>query len=51
MAPGGDGSLVAENILTIPVGCLCFVDVACEAVVDTICWPVDKAISNAREQK
>ena len=51
MAPGPHDSFVAENIFTIPLGCLCFVDVACEAVVDTVLWPVDKAISSSRSKK
>ena len=43
--------LVWQNIFTIPVGCLCFVDVALEGVVDTVCWPWDSYISDARRVK
>lgn len=41
MNPAGSHGFIAANILSIPVGCLCFVDVACEAVVDTVCLPYD----------
>lgn len=42
LPPGkNDKTLYLANIITIPVGCICFVDVACEAVVDTIFWPID----------
>lgn len=51
MAPGSHDSFVAENIFTVPLGCLCFVDVACEAVVDTVLWPADKAISSSRSKE
>lgn len=51
MAPGEHDSFVIENLLTIPIGCLCFIDVACEGIVDTLLWPIDKAISNLRCEK
>ena len=41
--------LVWQNIFTIPVGCICFVDVALEGVVDTICYPYD-AYANNKER-
>ena len=49
MAPGPTNGFYPENIITVPVGCLCFADVACEAVVDTALWPVDKLISDSRK--
>ena len=51
MAPGPRDKFYPENIITVPIGCLCFVDVACEAVIDTALWPVDKLISNSRKEK
>lgn len=42
--------LVWQNIFTIPVGCLCFVDVALEGVVDTICWPYDSHVSKKHKK-
>ena len=49
MGYGNSKGLVVENIFTIPIGCLCFVDVACEAIIDTILWPIDKTIASSRE--
>lgn len=49
MGYGNSKGLVVENIFTIPLGCLCFVDVACEAIVDTALWPIDKMIVSSRE--
>ena len=40
--------LVWQNIFTIPVGCLCFVDVVAEAATDTVCYPVDAMLRNNR---
>lgn len=40
--------LVPANIVTIPIGAVCFVDVACEGVVDTVLWPIDSAIAEKR---
>ena len=42
--------LVWQNILTIPIGCICFVDVALEGVVDTICYPYDKCVADERSK-
>lgn len=41
MAPGPRKDFYPENLITVPIGCLCFVDVACECVLDTILWPAD----------
>lgn len=49
MAPGPKDGFYPENIITVPIGCLCFIDVACEAVLDTVFWPIDKAISDSRK--
>ena len=40
-----------ENIFTIPLGCVCMLDAACEAVVDTVCFPFDYFISRHRAKK
>lgn len=42
--------LCPENIITVPLGCLCFVDVPCEAVLDTVFFPVDWMIVDSREK-
>lgn len=50
LGPNGNlDTLYPENFFTIPLGCFCFVDVACEAVVDTVLWPIDKTIASSRE--
>ncbi len=41
MGYGNDKGFIAENIFTVPVGCVCFVDVACECALDTVLWPAD----------
>ena len=41
--------LCAANILTIPIGCLCFVDVALEGVVDTVMLPIDFALASRQD--
>lgn len=46
----GDGGFMWENIFTIPLGCLCLCDAACEAVIDTVCLPFDWPISAARRK-
>lgn len=51
MPSGRNKILFPENLISIPIGCLCFVDVACEAVVDTILYPVDNAIAAKRSHK
>ena len=38
------------NILTVPLGVLCFADAICESVVDTVCLPFDIPISNKRNE-
>lgn len=46
----GDGGFMWENIFTVPLGCLCLCDAACEAVIDTVCLPFDWPISAARRK-
>ena len=48
MAPGPTDGFYPENIITVPIGCLCFVDVACEGVLDTLLWPADYALKCKR---
>lgn len=45
---GNPSKFYPENIVTVPAGCLCYVDAACEAALDTVLWPVDKLISESR---
>ena len=49
MNPAETRGFQPMNILSIPVGCLCFADVACEAVLDTVFFPVDWWLAEARE--
>ena len=42
--------LIWQNIYTIPIGCVGMVDVACEAVLDTVLYPADWAISKSRKR-
>ena len=51
MSDGPSRGLMWENIFTIPLGCLCLCDAACEVVVDTVCLPFDWPISAARNRK
>jgi uncharacterized protein YceK len=51
MFPSGNAAFIPENLISIPVGCLGFVDTACEAVVDTVLFPADYAISRSRNEK
>lgn len=46
MAPGSSNAFYLANIITIPCGLICYVDDACECVVDTICYPVDACLSH-----
>ena len=46
---GTDG-LVWENIITIPCGCVVLCDTLLEGIVDTICWPYDKYVSDVRRR-
>lgn len=39
------------NILTVPIGLLCFCDVPLELAVDTVCLPFDWPISRYRDRK
>ena len=41
--------LILANIFTVPVGCLCLCDAACEAVIDTACLPFDCFLAKRRE--
>ncbi len=49
--PSDSNAFNAWNILTIPAGCLVFCDAACEAVVDTICLPVDWPLADHRRRE
>ena len=51
MASHNDKILLPENLISIPIGCLCFVDVAAEGVLDTVFWPIDWPLSRARREK
>lgn len=44
-------TFMAENLLTIPLGCVVLVDSVCEGVIDTVCWPADYFIADARNPK
>lgn len=48
MPSGGRKFLFPENLISIPIGCLCFVDVVGEAAIDTVCYPFDLWIENSR---
>ena len=48
--PSDSNSLNPWNILTVPCGCLVMCDAACEAVVDTICLPVDWPLAASRRE-
>ena len=46
---GGSSGLELYNILTVPfLGLPCLVDTACEAVIDTVCYPADYYIAKKR---
>jgi len=49
MPSGRNKILFPENLISVPLGCLCFIDVACEAAVDTVCWPVDSVWLSKRD--
>ena len=49
MNPAGDGGWMLANLFTVPVGCVCLCDAACEAVIDTVCLPYDWPVSAKRE--
>ena len=51
MSTGNNEVLYPENIISIPLGCICFVDVALEAVIDTVCYPADAMLRNNRAVK
>lgn len=42
MPSGSNKPMLPENLISIPIGCLFFADVACEVAVDTVLWPVDE---------
>lgn len=48
---GWGPSIEPENFITIPFGLLVLCDTPFEAVVDTVCWPWDRYISDARRVK
>ena len=43
ISPANSQKFIAANLVSVPVGCLCWIDVICEAVIDTMLWPVDAA--------
>ena len=43
LSPGSDKGFMAANLISVPAGCLLWIDVACEAVIDTLLWPIDSA--------
>ena len=47
---GWDGSLQPENIITIPCGIICYLDTACEAVLDTVFLPLDYFLARYRNK-
>ena len=47
---GRDGSLQPENIFTIPCGIVCYLDTACEAVLDTVFLPFDYLLVRYRHK-
>ena len=51
MSDAGHDAFMAENLLTIPLGCLVLVDSACECVVDTVCYPADYFIAKSRKSQ
>lgn len=51
MSDAPNHELMIENIFTIPLGCVCMCDAACEAVIDTVCLPFDWPISASRKKK
>ena len=44
-------TFVMENLITIPIGCIGFCDTACEAVIDTVLFPVDWALVSYRDRQ
>ena len=51
MSPTGGEHFMWENLLTIPVGLIGWVDTACEAAIDTVCLPVDWPLSAYRKKQ
>lgn len=51
MNPTGGHGLMLVNIISIPLGCIGLVDTACEAVIDTICLPVDWPLAAGRKSE
>jgi hypothetical protein len=50
MSPTGGEHFMWENLFSIPVGIVGFADTACEAVIDTVCLPVDWPLSAYRNK-
>lgn len=51
MSDGSSRGFMWENLLTIPIGCLCLCDAAVEACVDTVCLPVDWPLAASRRKR
>lgn len=49
MGYGNDRGFIAENIFTIPLGCIGMCDVLLEGCVDTVLYPCDYVISKTRK--
>lgn len=49
MSTTGSNGFEPMNIISVPIGCLCFVDAACEAALDTVFFPADWWLAEARE--
>ena len=48
LSPANSQKFIAANLVSVPAGCLCWVDVICEAVIDTLMWPFDIAKYNMK---
>ena len=44
-------TFVMENLITIPFGVIGYCDTACEAVIDTVCLPIDWPLTSYRDRK
>ena len=43
LSPASNRGFSPANLISVPIGCLCWIDVVCEAIIDTLLWPVDAA--------
>lgn len=49
MSPDGSNGFDPWNIVTVPLGIVCLVDDALEAVCDTAFWPADRMLEKKRK--